>query len=145
MKTIALRFAENFAPSIGTIASHQIVIDALGYVWYGKLGTPISNKSAELVLNNSNPRILLIHSGKQKRYWAHITDITRKTPDLEAIPEYYRDESRRFKVWFKVYKFEEASREIMSHCFVSSTKAPLSIVSKSSMSPYFIIDVNEEQ
>lgn len=144
MRTIALRFAENFAPNIGTIASHQKLIDTLGYVWYGKLGTPISNKTAELVLNNSEPKILLIHSGKLKRYWAYITDITRTTPELDAIPEYYRDDSSNFKVWFKVYKIEEASREIMSHCIVSSTKSPLSHVSKSSLSPYFIIDVKEE-
>lgn len=145
MKTIALRFAENFAPPIGTIAAHQELIDALGYVWYGKLGTPISYEIADVILKNENPRILLIHSGKQKRYWAYITEIIKTTPCLDSIPDYYRAEHSKFKVWFKVCKFEEASREIMSNCFVSSSKTPLNLVSRSSMSPYFIIDVNEEK
>jgi len=145
VKTIALRFAENFAPKIGTIAAHQELIDLLGYVWYGKLGTPISNEIVDVILKNENPRILLIHSGKQKRYWAYVTEIIRKTPNHDAVPEYYRNECDKFKVWFKVFKFEETSKEIMSHCFVSSSKTPLNLVSRSSISPYFIIDVNEDQ
>ena len=43
MKTIALRFSNNFAPEAGTIAEHQKIIDEIGYVWYGKLGTTVSN------------------------------------------------------------------------------------------------------
>ena len=42
MDTVALRFAENFAPSCGTIAAHQEIIDEKGFAWYGKLGNPIS-------------------------------------------------------------------------------------------------------
>ena len=37
--TIALRFADTFAPSIGTIQAHQEMIDKNGHVWYGKLGS----------------------------------------------------------------------------------------------------------
>lgn len=34
MKTIALRFSNNFAPDIGTIEAHNEVIKEKGYVWY---------------------------------------------------------------------------------------------------------------
>ena len=37
MKTIALRFAENFAPDCWTIAAHQEVINKYGFTWYGKM------------------------------------------------------------------------------------------------------------
>ena len=33
MKTISLRYAENFSPSCGTIKAHQQLIDANGFVW----------------------------------------------------------------------------------------------------------------
>ena len=44
MKTIALRFGEHFSPEIGTIAAHQKIIDEYGFVWYGKMGSSVSNK-----------------------------------------------------------------------------------------------------
>ena len=143
MKTIALRFSENFAPDSGTINAHQHLIGLLGYVWYGKLGAPVSAKVIEEIMQNDDPKILLIKSGKQDRYWAHIVEISRTLPPLSEIPEYYRDISEKFMCWFKVLSFENASREIMSKCFVASSNRSLSEVSRYSMSPYFIITHEE--
>lgn len=42
MRTIALRFSNNFAPDIGTIRAHEELINSNGFVWYGKLGSKIS-------------------------------------------------------------------------------------------------------
>jgi len=144
MKTISLRFSENFAPECGTIAAHQQLIDLLGYVWYGKLGTPISAKVAEEIMQNEDPMILLIHSGKQDRYWAHIKAASRVVPPLNEIPEYYRNMSEKFKCWFKVTALEKASREVLSQCYVDSSGNSLSAVSMHSMSPYFIINYEEK-
>ena len=80
MKTIALRFGEHFSPDCGTIAAHQAVIDKYGYVWYGKMGAPVSSKAQSAVMNNEPPRILLIRSGRAERYWAsHIVCLEVKT------------------------------------------------------------------
>lgn len=81
MKTIALRFADNIAPKEGTIAEHEKIIDELGYVWYGKFGTKVSEKNKSVVLESEDKRILLIHSGTSKRYWLHIEDISYETPE----------------------------------------------------------------
>lgn len=143
MKTIALRFSENFSPDIGTIAAHQELLDDLGYVWYGKLGTPISSKVANELLSSIDPMILLINSGKQDRYWAHIVEVSRTVPPTNEIPEYYRDIREKFKCWFKVIAFEEAPKGIMGQCYVASSNSPLSEASKHSMSPYFIINYEE--
>ena len=78
MRTVALRFAENFAPDCGTIAAHQEIIDERGFVWYGKLGSPVSAKVAGEILKDDDPRILLIHSGGVERWWAHIEAIKRE-------------------------------------------------------------------
>ena len=80
MKTIALRFGEYFAPPCGTIAAHQEIIDELGYVWYGKLGSTISDKNVSVIMKNEYPKILLINSGKADRYWADIVEIRKTTP-----------------------------------------------------------------
>lgn len=145
MKTIALRFSENFAPSEGTIKAHQDIIDSNGYVWYGKLGTKISNEAKNNILKEDVSKILLIHSGKPDRYWAFIEDILFECPtDIDNIPSYYRNERVKFKTWFKISRFEKAPKDILSNCVVESSKQQLSYVSKFSMSPYFKIIVERD-
>lgn len=143
MKTIALRFADNIAPKEGTIAEHEKIIDELGYVWYGKFGTKVSEKNKSVVLESEDKRILLIHSGTSKRYWLHIEDISYETPELTAIPEYYRDRAETIKTWLKVTMIEKAEKSVMARCTIASSGSPLSAVSRHSMSPYFIIDYDE--
>lgn len=145
MKTIALRFGEHFSPECGTIAAHQEVIDKLGYVWYGKMGNPVATRIVEELKGLEDTKILLINSGKADRYWAHVSEIKKETPDLMGIPEYYRDLTEKFRTWFKVTSFEPAPRDIMSKCHVVSSGAALGEVSKHSMSPYFIINYDEKE
>lgn len=139
MKTIALRFSNNFAPDIGTIEAHNEVIQEKGYVWYGKLGNRIATSMFDEILKNDEPRILLIHSGAPDRYWAYVDKIQHDIPEIDDIPAYYRDEAGRFKTWFRVIKFEDAPRDVMSRCTVASSGQELGIASKHSMSPYFKI------
>lgn len=142
--TVALRFADTFAPAEGTIQAHQELMDEKGFVWYGKLGAAVSSKVSSKILSNEVPRILLIHSGKTGRYWAYVEKIQYDIPPKHEIPAYYRENAGVFKTWFKVTRIEEASKEILRACTVASSNRPLSEVSKSSMSPYFIINVEEE-
>lgn len=140
IRTVALRFADNFAPEPGTIAIHRNLIEENGYVWYGKLGNPISQKVIQELLSQKSPRILLIHSGKTDRYWAKVADIQRKQPCLDEIPFYYREQAEEFKTWFKFTDIEVAESDVMPKCKVASSGDTLSNVSRHSLSPYFIID-----
>lgn len=144
LRTIALRFSNNFAPNEGTIRAHEAVISERGYVWYGKLGSRISSRARNDILSNVTPMVLLIHSGAAGRYWAFIDKIKDDSPPLEEIPAYYRDRAKDFSTWFRVLKFEEAPRDVLTHCFVASSGASLSNASRHSMSPYFIIDYDEK-
>lgn len=143
MKTIALRFSDNFAPPEGTIGAHRACIESKGYVWYGKLGSTVSDKVCRQLIENEKPKILLIHSGKAARYWAYIDKVSKDTPALEDIPEYYRGQAGIFHTWFRVKRIVEADRSVMSECKVASSGALLSMTSRSSMSPYFIIEYTE--
>lgn len=140
MKTIALRFGEHFSPECGTIAAHQAIIDKIGHVWYGKMGSAVSEKVISDIKRADQPRILLIRSGRTERYWAKVLEIQHTVPSLSEIPEYYRDTAGTFKTWFKVSEFELADRDVMSKCRVASSGNALGEVSKHSMSPYFIIE-----
>ena len=144
MKTIALRFADNYAPEKGTIKLHEDVIKEKGYVWYGKFGNSLSQKNIDMLLDMKDKKFLLIKSGGQERYWAHFTDIKKDEINIEAIPSYYRENRDRVKCWFKITKFEKADSKVMSKCFVVSNGSLLSNTSKYSMSPYFVINYKED-
>ena len=143
MKTIALRFADNIAPQNGTIAEHEKLINQMGFVWYGKFGIRVSEKVRSEIVSNDECRVLLIHSGTSKRYWLHVDEISYETPELSGIPEYYRDIAGTVKTWFKVIRIEKAEKDVMSKCTVPSSGNLLSVASRYSMSPYYIIEYNE--
>lgn len=86
MYSIALRFAEKFAPPEGTIGAHQKIIDEKGFVWYGKMGSVVSDANISKVLDQKNPRILLIHSGGVERYWAYIKAVKKKDLWMRSFP-----------------------------------------------------------
>lgn len=144
MKTIALRFGETFSPKCGTIAAHQEKINDLGYVWYGKMGCSVSDPIVKEIMQQKRPKILLIRSGKQDRYWAYIAEISKEVPAVDGIPTYYADRANEFKTWFKIVRFEYATKDVMSNCRVISSGKKLGEVSKHSMNPYYIIDYNDE-
>lgn len=144
MKTIALRFGDNIAPSCGTILAHKAYIDRDGFVWYGKFGSAISKKVAEEISESKPFKILLIRSAKTERYWATVEEISYETPNLMNVPSYYRELYGKIKCWFKVLSFEDAPKDIMGKCEVISSKTSLSGASRRSMSPYFFIEYKEE-
>ncbi len=145
MNTIALRFGEHFAPSCGTIAAHNEIIEQIGYTWYGKIGAKVSESLLKEILKADDPKFLLINSGKASRYWVHITDYRSEKPEDNEYPSYYGDKVNKMNTWLKVTKIDPAPKDIMSKCYVISSGAQLGEVSKHSMSPYFKISYNEEE
>lgn len=145
MKSIALRFSESFSPIEGTIKAHEEIINKIGFVWYGKMGNPVGEKVISDIMHEESPKILLIRSGGNKRYWGYVKEIKKEIPSKEEFPSYYHDIADKFKTWFKItqFEFEEAPKDIMSRCIVTSSGSVLSNASKYSMSPYFIIEFNE--
>lgn len=141
MKGVALRFFEKFATEDGTIAEHQKIIEKRGYVYYGKMGSPVSDKNIQMLSEQEEIKLLLIHSGKTDRYWATVEKIVKEQPLFEEFPAYYHEIADKFSTWFKILKFEEAPKDVMGKCKVASSGAPLSEASKHSMSPYFIIEI----
>lgn len=104
----------------------------------------ISTINFNMLMKQDEIRLLLIHSGKTDRYWAYVDKIIKETPSFDEFPSYYHGISDEFKTWFRITKIEEASNNIMGLCKVASSGATLGEASKHSMSPYFIIDFEED-
>lgn len=144
MRAVALRFAENFAPERGTIEAHRQVIAERGAVWYGKFGSPVSAANVKALLDNDDPKVLLIHSGGSDRWWAHVDAVQRSVPDDGCYPTYYAGFLDKFHCWFHITSIEPAPMDVMSHCVVSSSGKLLTAASRHSMSPFFVIDYQEQ-
>lgn len=141
VKTIALRFSDVIAPPDGSIKEHQKLIESDGCVWWGKFGSPISQRVKKEVLGEKSPRILLVKSATPDRYWAFIDAIGACLPADAPFPKYYEEQRSKIHAWFRVIRFEKAPKDIMSKCRVVSSGAPLSEASKASMSPYFYVEM----
>ena len=50
-----------------------------------------------------------------------------------------------FNFWFRVKRIVKAENDVMQKCKVASSGETLTFASKSSMSPYFIIDVPDSE
>ncbi len=144
MKTIALRFSDNYAPKEGMIFHHNYLIEKYGYVWYGKFGNAVSKEIINGQLESDDPKFLLIKSGGIDRYWVHFDKYVQDTPEVDKIPEYYRNNAKDIKCWFRITRFEKADKDVLSKCFVLSSGDCLSTASKHSMNPYFKIEYRGE-
>ena len=140
MKSVALRFGDAFAPPCGTIKAHERILKKKGYVWYGKIGLGISPKGVKAMLDSH--KMLLIHSGKMDRYWLTVSEVSNKMPAQGDYPDYYGDKTNHINTWIKVIGIEQAPGDILSACRLVSNNRPLADVSKTSMSPFFIIECN---
>ena len=146
MRTIALRFADNYAPKEGTIKLHQEIINNNGYVWYGKFGNTLFQKNIDLLMSHPDRKFFLIKSGFPDRYWAYFDEIVKDKPkDINNIPEYYRNNTDKIKCWFKIRKIERTENNVMSKFIISSSKMPLSEASKHSLNPYFVIETDGDK
>lgn len=144
MKTIALRFGNHFAPPEGTIEAHNKLIRENGFVWYGKIGVGISEKTKEMIVNNNPAKILLIHSGHMDRYWATIKEIKKEQPMEQFIPDYYKDKYNKVGVWFCITEFQKAASDIVSKCRLASSGLSLTEASRHCLNPMFIIEYDGE-
>lgn len=143
METIALKYNNSFASEAGTIEEHSKMLREKGYVWYGKLGTPLSKKNKETIVANKHPKILLVNNKNREYYWAYIDKIEYQ-PEDDWIPEYYRARKHDFTTWFRIVKIEQTDREILTECRVTSSNRPLN-EAMNSMSPFFNISYEGDE
>ena len=143
LKSIAMKFSDKNAPPEGTIEAHKNHIKRDGFVWYGKIGAPVSDKTCKKIMEESNPRVLLIQSGQKAFYWAKIIDICKSVPPMENVPVYYHYSVDKIHTWFKMIKIEKASLQDINCCKMASYGAPLIDVLHNSMGSMFIIEYNK--
>ena len=116
--------------------AHKNVISQNGYVWFGKVGKPITEKYIpyvkDKIKNNEKVYVLFLKQNKNLLdvYKSEIIDITRedirKTEEYNLIPEYYRDQPFSIGFWLKLQSFERLTTTFLNKVVVSSSKMKIS-------------------
>lgn len=143
MTTIALRFSDSFSTNKGTLFEHEQILKSNGYVWWGKHGSGINEKTAMNLLSKGPIKIILMRSGTKERYIATVNDIVRKCPEPHLIPEYYRDDKTFYGSFLKITKIERADDNVLNRCFVKSNGRNLGEMINKTMAAYFVIETVE--
>ena len=144
MKTIALRFSDNYAPPGGTIINHEKIINKKGYVWYGKFGNKINQNYIDEMINSNITKVLFVKSGTNEQYWAYFTEYSNEVTDYTCIPEYYRDNVSNIKSWFKITRFEKIDKDLLDKCIVISSNDSLKNAISKGMCSCFKITYEED-
>lgn len=142
---LTVRYGEHFAPPEGTIAAHLRVIENHGFVWFGKMGSPMARARIE-VLNRQivegTPTYLVLVRARANGRTVHlcrISDMSRERPTDEAsIPAYYRSRPG-VGVWIRLTSIQSASPAVLAKLQVSSSSSPLTQTLAASAKSFFYV------
>ena len=145
---LLLRFSNNIYKG-DTIAAHQEVINQYGAVWFGKMGSPVSqvhvDKLNQQVDENIPTYVYLVKGNRRKSTIYHSTlFLASKTlPNDEAylVPRYYADLniSKYVRLWVKLGDFDPLETVELNKMKVASSVLPIGETLVKSSSGHFII------
>lgn len=121
------------------IEEHQNMINSIGYVWFGKIGSKPATKILEKMINNKSNYILL--KDPKNAYICKFDAFSLSMPKDNEFPNYYKSEfinRKNFSIWFKliVIKRVEDLRKL-NVVVVKSSLSPILETTNRSMASFF--------
>lgn len=154
IKNILIRFSDNMFSVGNVIDYHQEVINQSGFVWFGKIGSPIGqnhideiNKQIE---ENIQSTLFLVKGNRKKQtfYKAKILRLQKEFPENEknAIPQYYFDKDliKNMKFWAKITDIQEVmSEDINKIKVIGSVNTIDETLYRSSSGHFFVREIKD--
>lgn len=97
-KILILRYGKQIVEEC--IKLHQEIIEDLGYVWFGKLGTAPGKNSIDSMLDEEQPKLILYARGEG--YLCSVEEVSYNTP-TDGYPEYYQKELFEKLIYPSIY------------------------------------------
>lgn len=96
---LLLRFSDMLLKEGDTILEHNKIVESNGFVWFGKMGTPVASKSIAILnqqVEKGIPTYVYLIKGNRKKPLAFLAELiiaARELPKREIIftPSYYKD------------------------------------------------------
>ena len=152
---LLLRFSDSLLKNEDTITNHNNVVLRNGAVWFGKMGSTVSqvhiDKLNNQIKENVATYVYLVKGNRRKSiaYRAKLIFASKSYPKDEEnlIPEYYRklDIPRFVKFWVKIGEIVPVDHVELNKLRVVSSVFPLSeTLSKSSSGHFIIHEIDSE-
>jgi hypothetical protein len=153
---LLIRFSDNLFEVGDAIARHQEVIQQNGSVWFGKIGTPFSQKAIDifsLQIEKGIPTYLYLVKGNRKKstfYKARIITLAGEFPkkEKEGIPPYYFEKkiAKQMKSWVKITDIQPLdSDEVKSLRVKSSVLDIEETLFRSSAGLFYVVQRNKNE
>jgi hypothetical protein len=146
---LLLRFSDSRLKEGDTIAAHNAVVQGHGAVWFGKMGSPVSQLHIDELneqIKREIPTFVYLVKGNRRKttaYKARLVLSTRVYPkeEQELIPPYYRDHDipRYVKFWVKIGEITLITLDELNQMQVASSVLPLAESLVKSSTGHFII------
>ena len=146
---IVIRFSDNLFSVGDVVAKHNAVVENNGYVWFGKMGSPISQGRMDLLntqIAKNTPTFVYFVKGirnKSTFYRADVLAISREInlSEKEAIPKYYQEKelTQFMKTWLKILEISQIEESAMSTLKTTSSIFRLQDTLVRSSSGYFFV------
>lgn len=144
-----VRFSDNLLKSMDTIDAHTQVIENHGAVWFGKMGSPVSEAKLEELnqqVKDEIPTFIYLIKGNRRKstaYRGRLIFALRSLPQKEKsmMPEYYLivDIIRHIKTWFKLSEIQPIDMAELNRLRVIGSVLPIQeTLVKSSTGHFFV-------
>ena len=146
---LLIRFSNSLLKTGDTIDEHNKVVEQKGAVWFGKMGSTVSQKHIDVLneqIEKGVPTYLYLVKGNRRKstfYKAELIYASKSLPDEEKdlVPTYYQelDIPRFVKFWAKIGTITPADPADLRQLKVASSVFPISETLAKSSSGHFII------
>jgi hypothetical protein len=132
---LLLRFSDTRLKEGETISAHQEVIQREGAVWFGKMGSPISQIRIEAInkqIEDGIPTYVFLVKGNRRKstvFKGRLKQASRSLPEGEQslIPDYYSefDIIQYIRFWAKIDQIQPAEFSELEKLRVASSVLPI--------------------
>jgi len=148
-KHLLLRFSDTLLKSGDTITAHNQVIQHEGAVWFGKMGSPVSQHNMDILNDQVNQGVItfvyLVKGNRKKSiaYRARLIIASQTLPVMEnhLVPPYYAELNipQYVKFWVKLSEIIPIDMVELQKMQVSSSVLPIQETLAKSASGHFLV------
>jgi hypothetical protein len=146
---LLLRFSDSLLKSGDTIAYHNLVIEREGAVWFGKMGSPVSQDSIDILniqVQQGIPTFVYLVKGNRSKSTAYrgrlvVASKTLLVTEKHLVPGYYAELNihQYVKFWVKLSEIIPIDMVELQKMQVSSSVLPIQETLFKSSSGHFLV------